>query len=67
MKEDTAREIIRQCPEREHGLYVPAHTARIVTEACDRFFKSRKINYEYGWLLKRKQLTDIVRTKINTK
>ena len=44
-------EIIKQSSQGNFGMYdvLPANIARTVSEACDRFFKSRNIRYGSPW------------------
>ena len=45
------KEIIKQSSQGNFGMYdvMPINNARIVSEACDRFFKSRNIRYGSAW------------------
>ena len=54
---NSERDIIKQCPQGEVGLYgsVPVNTARTVGEACDKFFESRNIDYGNSWFHKRQK------------
>lgn len=45
------KQIIKQSSQGNFGMYdvMPVNNARIVSEACDRFFKSRNIRYGSAW------------------
>ena len=45
------KDIIKQSSQGNFGMYdvMPINNARIVSEACDRFFKSRNIRYGSAW------------------
>lgn len=45
------KEIIKQSSQGNFGMYdvMPVNNARIVSEACDNFFKSRNIRYGSAW------------------
>lgn len=45
------KDIIKQSSQGNFGMYdvMPVNNARIVSEACDNFFKSRNIRYGSAW------------------
>ena len=65
------KEIIQQSSQKNFGMYdvMPINNARIVSEACDRFFKSRNIRYGSAWFhdrLDRKKKIQQARDERNT-
>ena len=66
------KEIIKQSSQGNFGMYdvMPVNNARIVSEACDNFFKSRNIRYGSAWFhdrLDRKKKIQQARDERNTK
>jgi len=45
------KDIIKQSSQRNFAMYdvMPMNNTRLVSEACDRFFKSRNIRYGSAW------------------
>ena len=65
------KDIIKQSSQGNFGMYdvMPVNNARIVSEACDRFFKSRNIRYGSAWFhdrLDRKKKIQQARDERNT-
>ena len=65
------KQIIKQSSQGNFGMYdvMPVNNARIVSEACDRFFKSRNIRYGSAWFhdrLDRKKKIQQARDERNT-
>ena len=66
------KEIIKQSSQGNFGMYdvMPVNNARIVSEACDNFFKSRNIRYGSAWFhdrLDRKKKIQQAKDERNTK
>tara|TARA_S200002703_G_scaffold28911_4_gene24713 strand:+ start:932 stop:1195 length:264 start_codon:yes stop_codon:yes gene_type:complete len=65
------KDIIKQSSQGNFGMYdvMPVNNTRIVSEACDRFFKSRNIRYGSAWFhdrLDRKKKIQQARDERNT-
>tara|TARA_R110001583_G_scaffold7490_2_gene37090 strand:+ start:497 stop:766 length:270 start_codon:yes stop_codon:yes gene_type:complete len=66
------KDIIKQSSQGNFGMYdvMPVNNARIVSEACDNFFKSRNIRYGSAWFhdrLDRKKKIQQAKDERNTK
>ena len=65
------KEIIKQSSQGNFGMYdvMPVNNARIVSEACDRFFERKGIRYGSAWFhdrLDRKKKIQQARDERNT-
>ena len=65
------KDIIKQSSQENFGMYdvMPVNNARIVSEACDRFFERKSIRYGSAWFhdrLDRKKKIQQARDEQNT-